>query len=140
MKRETEPAMIMKTEHSIGEDGQHRIAIDGLRVWIFKDGDMWVAHGIDIDYVVSGETAAQAQEAFGFGLSMTLAENIRRFGSIERFISKRAPRDIEECWLAERSKLKDETVPLRMSQAIGAPQEEFGVPPQVHYFKEQRAA
>lgn len=127
----------MKTEHLISEDGQHRVAIDGLRVWIFRDGDQWVAHGIDINYAVAADSVAEAQKLFGFGLCVTLIENIKRFGSIQRFISQRAPPDIEERWLSEleRHGLVDEFVDLRVpSNELTRPAREYGIPSRLHYY------
>lgn len=124
----------MKTEHTI-DRGTHRFEIDGLNVWIFQDHDQWIAHGIDIDYVVAAETREQAEALFTVGLIMSVIENVRRFGSAERFISKRAPREIENAWLEARQGLSDRTVPLQVPQSeLGAPQERFGVPPQLHYY------
>src|SRR5688572_2053728 len=73
----------MKTEHISSEDGQtHRIDIDGLNVWIFRDGAQWIAHGIEIDYAVAAETQEQAKSLFSVGLMMSLIENVRRFGNV----------------------------------------------------------
>lgn len=129
----------MKTEHVISDDGQHRIAIDGLRVWLFQEDGQWIAQGIDIDYAVSGETVERAREMFEFGLCLTLVENIRRYGSIERFVSKRVPKDIEDGWLRaiEQHRLHDDPVDFRVPKdELDAPQEEYGVPPRVLFYQE----
>jgi hypothetical protein len=104
----------MKTEHSIGADGKHRIAIDGLRVWLFQEDDQWIAQGIDIDYAASGETVERAKEMFELGFCLTLVENIRRYGSIERFVSKRVPKEIEDGWqrALDQHRLLEEQTPF----------------------------
>jgi hypothetical protein len=113
------------------------IDIGGLNVWIYRDGAQWIAQGIEVDYAAAAETQEQARSLFSVGLMMSLIENVRRFGNVHRFISKRAPREIEEAWLLAKPGLLSEIEPLQLPpDAFEEPQEKLGVPPHIHYYKE----
>jgi hypothetical protein len=91
----------MHTRHMVDDRGRHHVTIDGLRVWIYQDGPHWIAHGIDIDYATSGDTLEEARHLFALGLCRTIVEHLRRFNTLERLLSRRAPDEIYQRWLHE---------------------------------------
>jgi hypothetical protein len=91
----------LKADHRVDEDGKHHVFLDGLRVWVHLSGGQWIAQGIDIDYATSGASQELAAQSFMLGLCMTIVEHVRRFRSLERLISKRAPDDVYRAWVRE---------------------------------------
>lgn len=129
----------MKTRHLVDQDGNHHIvAIDGLRVWIYRDAEMWVAHGIDIDYAVSGPTPEAVRRNFAMGLCMTVVENLRRFGSVQRFLSRGAPDEIRQRWLhaLKTERIQQDAAEFRVpdDELNGLPRPN-GLPPSVCYYQ-----
>ena len=98
-----ETAMNVTAKVNVREDGMPEIFLEGLRVWVreSESGDQWIANGIDIDYATSGETQELAVKAFVFGLCLTMVEHQKRFNSLEKLLSRRAPDDIYKAWMRE---------------------------------------
>lgn len=69
--------------HAQTEDGLDIVLIDRLRVALLRDGDFWVAQGLEIDLAAQGNTLEEAQRKFERGLVLTLRENLRIYGKID---------------------------------------------------------
>jgi hypothetical protein len=112
-------SMSLKTEHRVDDSGNHHVLIDGLRVWVRKEGQHWVANGLDIDYAVAGESREQATRAFVMGLCLTIVEHVKRFHSLERLLARRAPDDIYLAWVreVESNRLEPRVVSLNVPEA-----------------------
>ena len=63
-----------------------------LMVVLYQDGDSWLAQGVELDYLACGDGPDDVVRRFVSGLAGTLAENLRRFGSVDRVLG-RAPTD-----------------------------------------------
>jgi hypothetical protein len=72
--------------HGLTSDGRDIVMIDKLRVAILRDGDTYVAQGLEIDYAAEGSTIDEAKDCFAQGLMLTLHENIRVFGRIDNVL------------------------------------------------------
>ena len=70
------------------------IQIEGLRVVVWQNPDGWMAQGLEIDYAAAGDSIEDVIESFAKGLAITLHENQKAFGTIERVL-KPAP---QEAW------------------------------------------
>jgi len=79
--------------HRKSEDSTHIVGIGNLRVVILQDGNVWFAQGLEIDYAAQAESLAKVKKAFEDGLSKTVHENLRAYGSIEHLL-KPAPTEI----------------------------------------------
>jgi hypothetical protein len=109
----------MRAKHSVEGGNRHHVQIDGLKVWVYPSDGRWVAHGIDVDYATSGATAVEAQQAFAEGFSLTIVEHLRRFGSLERLLSRAAPDDVRRRWVLEmeRQQVHRSDEPLSLKPA-----------------------
>jgi len=87
----TAPAMAF---HGESKDGKLSIVgIGNLRVVIVQDDGSWFAQGLEIDYASQGETIEDAKKHFENGLTATVHEHLRIFGSIEKLL-KVAPGEV----------------------------------------------
>lgn len=123
--------MNMVSTHKIDQDGTHHVFIDGLRVWAYQTEYAWIAQGIDLDYVTSGESLELAVQAFTIGLSLTVCENLKRFHSIERLVSRKPPQEIIERWkrAIERSEIEERDVELPTDEFSS-----FPLPPKLRLY------
>jgi hypothetical protein len=64
-----------------------------IRVWLFREGDHFVAQGIDIDYVACGRTREQAERHFEEGFVATIEAHQEKFGHLTNFV-KQPPQEI----------------------------------------------
>jgi len=71
----------------------HVVGIGNLRVIVTNNDGSWFAQGLEIDYAAEGKSLKDVQNRFAEGLSATIHENLRRFGSLENLI-RPAPRDV----------------------------------------------
>ena len=62
------------------------VGIFGLQVVIAKDGDGWVAQGIEVDYAVGGESVEDTQKRFEVGLCESIHAHLSKFGHLDNFI------------------------------------------------------
>ena len=130
--------MNLKAAHTVSEDGEHEVSIEGLRVWVHRSGAQWIAQGLDIDYVVSGESQELATRTFAVGFCCTVVEHVRRFHSLDKLLARRAPDSVFRAWHRELEKqnLAEQRVPFRV------PESEFDdearlrpiVPPALKFF------
>ena len=85
------PAMAFHAKH---KDGLHHIVgIGNLRVVLVPDGDVWFAQGLEIDYAAQGNTEADARKQFENGLTSTIQEHLRIYGTIQKLL-KVAPQSV----------------------------------------------
>jgi hypothetical protein len=78
--------------HISANDGKlHGVAIRNLHVLLMKEGDFWVAQGLDLDYVVQGDSIEEAKRNFQVGLEATVDLNLRMFGNIESLVMSHPP-------------------------------------------------
>lgn len=81
-----------RVRHSVGENGAHSVAL-GIRVWIFKDGQHFVAQGLDIDYASCGATLREVQDHFSAGLMATVTDHLEEYGDLHNLV-RPAPSDV----------------------------------------------
>ena len=62
------------------------VGIFDLQVVIARDGEGWVAQGLEVDYAVGGDSVEDVQARFGQGLRATVQAHLERFGHLENFI------------------------------------------------------
>jgi hypothetical protein len=86
--------------HGKTSDGVDIVMIDKLRVALTRDGNAWVAQGLEIDYAAEGTSVEDAKEQFQTGLMLTLRENIRVFGHIKGVL-RVVPQDVWYALMAE---------------------------------------
>ena len=98
-KQKKQPAAPALVFHGQTADGVDVVMIDKLRVALVRDGETWVAQGLEIDYAAEGNTIDDAKAQFGRGLMLTLRENIRIFGGIEHVL-RPVPPDIWHVFMA----------------------------------------
>ena len=85
------PAMAFHAKH---KDGLHHIVgIGNLRVVLVPDGDVWFAQGLEIDYAAQGVSEADAKKQFENGLTSTIEEHLRVYGTIKNLL-KIAPQAV----------------------------------------------
>lgn len=114
--------MNLRANHHVDEDGGVHIFVDGMRVWVHFDDGAWIAQGIDVDYATSGETPELAIKTFTLGFCLTLIEHVKRFNTLERFITRRPPDDVYQAWF---NAVKNEKMGLRKVN-LTVPESEFG--------------
>ena len=83
-----------KALHRVEEGGTHAAGIGNLRVVLVPDENFWFAQGLEIDYAAQGDSLEDAQENFQDGLSATIHEHLRVYGTI-RGMLRVAP---QEAW------------------------------------------
>jgi hypothetical protein len=72
-----------KTLHLESHDSEHHaVGIWNLHVMLFQEGKFWVAQGVEIDYVVQGDSIEEAKKNFEVGLEATIDLNLRMYGHI----------------------------------------------------------
>lgn len=87
--------------HATTADGLDIVLIDRLRVALLRDGDFWVAQGLEIDLAAQGNSLEEAQRQFERGLVLTLRENLRIYGKIDHVL-RVAPSDVWEDLLSAK--------------------------------------
>ena len=73
------------------KENEHTVLV-GLRVLITRDGDLWSAQGLEIDYAACGHDLADVKHRFVSGLSRTIQVYLEKYQSIESLI-KQAPQE-----------------------------------------------
>ena len=68
-----------------------------LRVLVERDGSMWMAQGLEIDYASAGTTAGDARERFESGLVETAKAQLRANGGVDALL-KVAPQKVWQRW------------------------------------------
>jgi hypothetical protein len=64
------------------------VGFGNLRVFVVEDEGMWFAECQDINYAAQGGSLDEVQRNFERGLSATVDEHLRVFGSIENLLSQ----------------------------------------------------
>jgi len=77
--------------HGKPKDGTNIVGIGNLRVVILREGDVWFAQGLEIDYAVQATSLAKVKRAFEQGLYATVQENVRVYGNIENLLKPAPP-------------------------------------------------
>lgn len=72
-------------EHS-RDAGHDYVKIGELHVLVTKDGDWWLARGLQIDYAAQGKSLDEVKENFCRGLMATADAYLKEFGSIEKLL------------------------------------------------------
>ena len=58
-----------------------------LQVVLAKDGDGWVAQGIELDYAACGSSTDNVRDRFERGLRATIHAHLDRFGDLDRLFT-----------------------------------------------------
>ena len=120
MNQDSPPTSVVHVE---GED-THAVLIQSLRVIIMREGDQWFAQGLELDYAAAGESQDDVKSRFENGLSATISEHLKVYGSVEKIL-KVAPQDAWNLWLTERHRYKLDHTSFH---AIGADEATVGFP------------
>jgi hypothetical protein len=89
---------------AMSEDGERQVVgIVNLRVTLIHAGDYWTAQGLEIDYLAVGKSLEEAQHRFENGLSATISENLRLYGTIQPLL-RFAPVDVLRRFMADQDK------------------------------------
>lgn len=67
------------------------VGLGNLRVPIERDGSLWVAQGLEVDYVALGHTVAEAEKHFEDGLAATVGEHLRIHGNLDHLLAPAPP-------------------------------------------------
>lgn len=59
-----------------------------IDIAIFKEGEQWIAHGMNIDYVAAGATEDEARLNFWHGLAQTFFVNHEKLGHVRNVVRK----------------------------------------------------
>jgi hypothetical protein len=81
--------------HVDGGD-RHCVAISQLRVLVSRDGEGWIAQGVEIDYAAGGDSVEDVQRRFERGLKATIHRHIERFGTVQRLLKHSPPEEWAE--------------------------------------------
>lgn len=88
-----------------GGGSDHVVGFGDLKVVIFCESPgEWYAQALDIDYIAQGRSLDAVQSAFERGLTRTIREHLRLFGSIQKLLEP-APGEI---WAAAYRRAGDE--------------------------------
>lgn len=68
--------------HGSDDSGNHVVGVENLRVVLVPDEDYWFAQGLEIDYAAQGDSVEDAREKFQNGLSATIYEHLKVYGTI----------------------------------------------------------
>jgi hypothetical protein len=77
--------------HGKTKDGTSIVGIGNLRVVILREGDVWFAQGLEIDYAAQATSLARVKRAFEQGLYATVHENLRLHNNIEKLLRPAPP-------------------------------------------------
>ncbi|OLE46680.1 MAG: hypothetical protein AUG46_08930 [Acidobacteria bacterium 13_1_20CM_3_58_11] len=81
-----------KTLHVPSPDGQlHVVLVKALKVVILKDGDLWFAQGLDVDYASQGTSVDDAKQNFENGLAATIHQHLKAYGNLSKFLKPAPP-------------------------------------------------
>ena len=67
------------------------VGLGNLRVPIERDGSLWVARGLEVDYAALGHTVAEAEKHFEDGLAATVGEHLRIHGNLDHLLAPAPP-------------------------------------------------
>ena len=127
----------MKAEHRVHGDDNHHVSIEDLKVWVYRDDGMWIAHGIDVDYAAYGTTPDEAQMAFLNGLAFTIVEHLRRFKSLRVLLARGAPDELRARWVSavEGHELSRSVEPLNIGSPPDIPRHWATVPSSLEFYR-----
>ncbi|MDQ3267546.1 MAG: hypothetical protein M3P47_02290 [Pseudomonadota bacterium] len=78
---------------------QHVVGVKSLSVLLCEDGGAWFAQSLEIDYAAAGQSVEEAKDNFAAGLDATIAEHLKLYGSIDKFL-KIAPQHAWDAFYA----------------------------------------
>ena len=67
------------------------VGLGNLRVPIERDGSLWVAQGLEVDYLALGHTVAEAEKHFEDGLAATVGEHLLVHGNLDHLLAPAPP-------------------------------------------------
>jgi hypothetical protein len=88
--------------HVAQDESGHSVVLKNLHVLISQEDGVWIAQGLEIDYVAEGGSLDEVLKAFDHGIQRTIEENMRRFTSIESMLEP-APFEIWQPYLKAES-------------------------------------
>jgi hypothetical protein len=83
------------------DDDQYQFEF--LKVLLFREGDHWIAQGLDIDYSAAGDSIADVKRRFAYGLCLTIEQNLARTGSLDGLVRPAPPHIWQMYYRMERS-------------------------------------
>jgi hypothetical protein len=81
--------------HMQASDGADIAVLDNLDVLITKEDGVWIARGIQIDYVCEGVSVTEVKEKFAEGLARSVYSNIRTSGSFVSLLRYAPPETLQ---------------------------------------------
>jgi hypothetical protein len=74
------------------DEALHLVGLGNIRVVIIPDEDAWFAQGLEIDYGAQGASIEEAQANFQAGLTATIEQHLKMFGTIEKILRAAPPK------------------------------------------------
>jgi hypothetical protein len=75
-------------------DGEaHAVILDSLAVFILKDGDFWIAQGLQINHFSYGKTEEEAKDRFVSSLKSTIQKHLEVYKHLE-YLQIVSPSDV----------------------------------------------
>jgi hypothetical protein len=88
------------------KDGEtHLVGIGNLRVIVCKDGDVWFAQGLEIDYAANGRTLKEVKHNFEEGLAKTIDLHVKVHDKLDQFLNAAPPPVWKELWQLDKKRL-----------------------------------
>ena len=72
-------------------DGKAVVGVWNLHVRIATDDDCWFAQGFEIDFAAQGDSLADVKARFQHGLTATIHEHLKLFGTAEGILKPAPP-------------------------------------------------
>lgn len=107
----------------------HLFALANIRVVISEAVDGWFAQAMEVDYFACGTSLEDVKRRFGEGLSATLKEHVKRYGTIKHFLNW-APDDVRN---EMQSKIESQEYVYTFVDTCRIEDQSF----QIEYFREQ---
>lgn len=134
--------LVAEAIHLSNGGNQHIVGVKSIRVFISKDGDMWFAQGLDIDYASCGDTIEETKRNFETGIKKTIAEHLKLHGNIEKFL-KIAPQEAwKEYFETSANIIKQEYSDLQFHDLCDESEQDINCFPfnKIEFLEEQLAA
>ena len=108
----------------LASDDEHAVLIQSLRVVIVRDGELWFAQGLELDYAAAGNSQEDVKSRFQEGLAATINAHLRTYGSVEKML-KIAPQEAWNLWLSEGHGYKFDQASFHPTESVGVAQYNF---------------
>ncbi len=77
--------------HATTKDGSSVIGLGNLRVVLLQEDGVWIAQGLEIDYLAQGSSEKDVKKQFEQGLAATIHAHLYKFGNIDNLLHAAPP-------------------------------------------------